>query len=100
MRLDIRSRWFRVVTGAMMAALLTAPWGSPAAMSQGVHKSTVLVGFANITEGNATLTGMEQVITNQAKRRGWKTLILNNAIDGPQGSRLIATSDTGTSSAR
>jgi ribose transport system substrate-binding protein len=83
MRLICRSRWYRVTVCAIAACLLAGAWGGPTAKSQGVKSSTVLVGFANITGGNPTLTGMEQVITNQAKRRGWKTLILNNAIDGP-----------------
>src|SRR5207237_8605130 len=67
---------------ALLAALAAVP-ASHASRTAPAAKAKVLVGFANLLEGDPTLTGMRQVITELARRRGWDVLPLNNNLSGP-----------------
>lgn len=51
--------------------------------SGGGSSKHLLIGFANVTGNDPTLSAMETVLTAQAHKRGWDTLILNNNLDGP-----------------
>jgi ribose transport system substrate-binding protein len=68
---------------ALVAALVAATATPGAPRATGAAKKPVLVAFANLLEGDATLTSMRQTIVELAKKRGWKTLTLNNNLDGP-----------------
>ncbi len=71
-------------TAALTVAAAIAMTGcSSTPPSEQGDDDQVLIGFANITSGDPTLTAMEEVLKAQAEKRGWEVLILNNNLDGP-----------------
>ncbi len=66
---------------AVAATVLAACGGGG---NQTASTKKVVVGFANIAEGDPTLTAMREVIVALGKKRGWDVITLNNDVNGPK----------------
>lgn len=70
------------LSAGVVLALAACSSSAPGSDSS-AGKKQVTIGFANALNNNPTFIGMANVMQAQAKKRGWKVVLLNNNVDGP-----------------